>query len=347
MKVFYASKIKTSSLMILFIALVGLSSCGTYQSAYNEDDDGIYASSVNKNTTENTKTTNKKEYFTKSFEEYMNIQNDDLITDVDDYYSNEPIENDSINRNYSEGSPWGYSNNTSVTIYAGNGYHYPYYNNFYLGFYDDPYYFGSYYYNPWRWRGYYYNPYYYYGYSPYYYGYSPYYYGYSPYYYGSYYGAGYGYPYYSRNHYYRNYDTYGRRTAYNSRRSITNRRNITSAGRRNSNVTSRNSRNTTRRIGDNNNTNTHIRPLTRRTPSRTRTIHQSGGTRNSSGNTRIRRTPTRSSGNTRVRTRSNNSNYRRGSSSTPTRSHRSSSTRSSSTSRSSSSTSHRSLRRGR
>ena len=242
MKVFYLTKIKTTSLLLSIFALVSLSSCGSYQSAYN-DDDGIYNSSSNNQTSDEevVSDTNQQEYFTKSYEEYMNIQDGDLITNVDDYYYDDQLEgaNNDESSNYSGSSPWGYSDNTSFTINVGNnGYFgYPFYNRYYSFGFNNPYYGG--YHNAWTQYGINYNYF-----SPYsfyndYYGYNSFY-G-SPYYGGFGYGNfgfsnfGFGNPYYGgnqfafgRNQYYRNYDSYGRRTAYNSRRNATNRRNISS-----------------------------------------------------------------------------------------------------------------------
>lgn len=47
MKTYYTSNIKTSTFLLLAIVFIGFYSCGTYQSAYNEDD-GIYATTTNK-----------------------------------------------------------------------------------------------------------------------------------------------------------------------------------------------------------------------------------------------------------------------------------------------------------
>lgn len=340
MKVFYLTKIKTTSLLLSIFALVSLSSCGSYQSAYN-DDDGIYNSSSKNESSEIKETVdnNEQEYFTKSYEEYMNIQDGDLITNVDDYYYDDQLEgaNNDESSNYSGATPWGYSDNTSVTINVGNGFGHPFYNNYY-GFNNFYPYYGNFYsafnYNPW-FRNRFYNTYSFYNNSFY----CPPFYG-SSFYNG--YGSGFGYfggSYYAfgRSNYYRHYDTYGPRTAYNSRRNATNRRNISSITNSNRSSTRRvlndNVRSTRRVSSDLNNTRTI------RNTSGTRTVRNTGNTTR----TRTTRTPsrTRSSSNN-TRTRSSSPSRTRTST---TRSTSRSSTRSSSSSRSSTSRSTPSRRR--
>lgn len=312
MKVFYLSNIKSSNLFVAIIALLGLSSCGTYQSAYN-DDDGIYSTSSTNNEVIET-TDNGSEYFSLPYEEYKRIAEEDLITNIDDfnYNDDQAIQNDSIISTNSN-APWGYSDNANVNIYLRNNFDFfnnPYYNFYDVGFNNFYPYYG--FYNSWRFRGInyaYFNPYgfYYDLYCP-------------PYFYNGYGGVGrfgFGNFFYAnnfwgnnfwRNRYYRNYDSYGRRVAYNTRNNI-NRRAATSSTSRRSNISNTNSR-------------TYRRSSTRinRTPSST-SRRSSTRTMRSNGNTR--RTPS-----------STRRNIRSSSNSTRTRSYQPSRTRSSSVTRS-------------
>jgi hypothetical protein len=293
-----------SNLLLAFIAVLGLTSCGTYQSAYN-DDDGIYSSSSETQVAVSDESSdNGSDYFSKSYEEYRDISSDDLITNIDDYQytDGQYIENDSIS-NISDSSPWGYSDNTTVNINLGNNFGFGGFGGFQN--FNNPFGFGFNNYpfigfnNSWRFRGVNYaysNPYgfFYDIYCP-------------PYYYNNFGGFNvfggfnnfyFGRNFFGRNNNFRNYDRYGSRNAYNTRSNI-NRRQITNR------VSSRtpNTSRTRRTIG----TNTQ-RATTRRTPSNT----------------------TRS--NTRTRSSSNNSSTR--STRTPSTTRRSSSTRSTSRSRS-------------
>ena len=79
MKDFYLPNLTNSKLLLALLAILGLSSCGTYQSAYN-DDDGIYNSSSNIKVVSNDEvSSNGSDYFSVSYEEYREISNEDLI----------------------------------------------------------------------------------------------------------------------------------------------------------------------------------------------------------------------------------------------------------------------------
>jgi len=242
-----ASKIinlKNLQIGLLLVLFVGLNSCGTYQGAYNGDDDGIYASN---NQTRNevviveNQSNFDQNYFSKQLEDLQNLKQEDTFTDIDDYYYDDnTVQDDQLYTNYNE--PWGYDGDVVININSGYGYmspNYYWYNPFYEPYYN----YYPYYYNPWRFN--YYNPYYSYGYNPYRYEY----YGY----YGNYYNpynSYYNYPYY----YGRNYDSYGKRTNNNTSRrgyenaSLSNTRRSgveTNSSRRNINTN-------TRRAGDGN-----------------------------------------------------------------------------------------------
>jgi hypothetical protein len=337
MKVFYLSKIKQLNFSALIIILIGFTSCGTYQSAYS-DDDGIYTTR-DRNVSSDTNSNQDDNYFAQKLEEYQNIDNGDLITDVDGYsYQDQNGVYESNDSNY-ENSPWGYSNDVTISVYSsgvfgsygnhqflnnywftGNNYNYPYRNSWRPGDYRYHYY-GS---NNWGFNNWGFNNYWnngFYGYNNFYNGF------YCPPYYSSFYG--------SNNYAYNN--SYGRRTTYNSRNNTSKRRVITGTDRRNSIISNRHSttkrniyystpqirrvsenlqRSTSRQVQDTNKTNTN----------RSRTNTNRSTTRRS---TPIRSTNRTYSNNTPSRTRSNSSSTR----STRTRSS-SSSTRSTSTSKS-------------
>mgnify|MGYP006198053427 CR=1 FL=1 len=169
--------LKNFQIGLLLVSIVSFNSCGTYQSAYNGDDDGIYASN---NQTRNevviveNQSNFDQNYFSKQLEDLENLKQEDTFTEIDDYYYDDnTVQDGQLYTNYNE--PWGYDGDVVININSGYGYmspNYYWYNPFYEPYYN----YYPYYYNPWRFN--YYNPYYSYGYSPYYYGYG---------YYGNYY----------------------------------------------------------------------------------------------------------------------------------------------------------------
>ncbi|MCB0468446.1 MAG: hypothetical protein KDC64_09585, partial [Aequorivita sp.] len=225
-----------------------LTSCGTYNNRYNQND-GIYASGNNTTAEEgNNKEDNPyeksnyyKQYFQSKSDAYSDLPDEGAIfTDIDAYSTTESLDEDGniiIEENYSEEGygPWG-SNAEDVTINIYNSVGYGY------GFYHRPYWYGGY----WGW-GY-----------PYYNYYTPYWgisYGWGYPYYGYGYGYGYGYPYYGYgyyNPYY--YNSHYNGISYNRGRRNTDYNRTESRGR--SNVSARNSSysrsETDRRINRNN-----------------------------------------------------------------------------------------------
>ena len=124
-----------------FLALIAIlmGSCGSYQQASYYDDDGIYANGtrevrVEKRSAEAVRTQQVEddiygEYFGQKAQEYSDILDSEIFTDVDDYYGG--VENDSIlgeqtdyfadNNTYTGNPGWG-DNPTSVSINVyGNG----------------------------------------------------------------------------------------------------------------------------------------------------------------------------------------------------------------------------------
>ncbi|MEH6765550.1 MAG: hypothetical protein V7655_13685 [Aequorivita antarctica] len=322
------------------IALAGvftllLTSCGTYNNGYNEND-GIYASGNNTNTEEGStnvedpyeRSNYYKQYFQSKSNAYSDLPEEGAIfTDIDAYSTTESLDEEGniiIEENYNEegyGSWGNNAENVTINIYNSGGY----------GFYHNPYWYGGY----WGW-GY---PYY--GYSTPYWGIS---YGWSYPYYGYGYGYGYGYPYYgygNYNPYYNN--SYYNGVSYNRGRRNTDYNRTEARGR--SNVSTRNSSysrsETARRINRND-----VRANTTRS-TRSGTIRSNNVRTTSPNSTRgIRNTPsnTTRSGSYSQPTRSNNTVR----STTPsTRSSNSGSVRSSGSSGSSSSGSTRSSGGGR
>lgn len=179
------------SLKIAMLASIGffVLSCGSYQSSSYYGEDGIYGATnsqeKSQNPTQQTippsesseKIANQngkyyKDYFSKKAQEYdyINDENTDVFTDVDNYSSVDPNINganqDEVYYNNSHGA-WG-SNPTKVNINFYNnprpyfsywGYSNPwYFNNFYYDPFYDPFFYDGYYgHFGWRWR-YHYNP---------------------------------------------------------------------------------------------------------------------------------------------------------------------------------------------
>jgi hypothetical protein len=312
------------------VLMLLLASCGTQNSAYNQND-GIYASGNNTNVEEGNNTTEDsyeksnyyKQYFQSKSDAYSDLPEEGAIfTNIEAYSTTESLDEDGniiIEENYSEEGygPWG-SNGEEVTVNI--------YNSGSYGFYS-PYWYGGY----WGW-GY---PYY--GYATPYWGIS---YGWGYPYYGYGYGYGYGYPYYGYGgygYYSPYYNNYYNGVSYNRGRRNTDYYRTEDRGR--SNVSTRNSSysrsETARRINSNN-----VRANTTRS--------SNSNTTRSSSNQVIRntRSNTTRSGSYSQPTRSNNttrsSNY-----SSPTRSSNSGSIRSSGSSGRSSSGSSRSSGGGR
>ena len=88
---------KSSRIALLFTLFVSLYSCGTYQSAYN--DDGIYGSNNQKADEEIViveKSEFDKNYFSNQLDEIQNIDEEDVFTDIDDYYYEDTYETDEL-----------------------------------------------------------------------------------------------------------------------------------------------------------------------------------------------------------------------------------------------------------
>jgi len=242
--------VKTSTLSLLVILVFSLYSCGTYQSVYSSDD-GIYGNGIPEmdGITVVDEEEFNKNYFTYELEKMQELNNEDIFTDIDDYYYDDGTY-DLAEGGSGYDSPWEYTND--ITIQFND--RYPYYDHYgyggsYFGMHYRPFY--SWYSNSWRYR---YSPYwdYYDGY-PYGYGYG---YGYG--YYGSNYGYygynGYGYspnyyPYYNTRSYNRFYDNnrrYGRRSSVltNTRSEVASNSSVT---RRSSTVNGNSSSTQTRR----------------------------------------------------------------------------------------------------
>jgi len=119
---------------VVILSIV-LASCGSYQQASYYDNDGIYSDRIER--TEQVRVTNPPrnqqvtpqqntygDFFGQKADEYGEILDNEVFTDVDGYYSN--VENDSLNMNQDRGydgnyndyngyGSWG-DNTTSVSI---------------------------------------------------------------------------------------------------------------------------------------------------------------------------------------------------------------------------------------
>jgi hypothetical protein len=322
MKLHYIN-LKANQILLLFICSFLFVSCGTYQSIYN--DDGIYADETATSENKKVVVVNQKDYkqyndnyFTEELNRLESIDNKDIFTDVDDYRSSDSLDiNEDRFDDRIHNEPWGYSDNNDIVVQV-NINTSPYWNDFYLGNFNNPW--G---YTNWGFRrgfnGFW-------GYNPYW---PPYYYGYNrP--YWSPYRYGYNRPYYNPyNIGYRNY-RYGRRTAYNNRYSINN----TVTSRRG--VISKRNTSKTRRFYSKNNTT--VRRSTRTSPNKSNTRVRRTTNSTPQRNTRSRNTSPRVNSSSTRNYRSNTNSRRNSSSrsSSSNRSSRSSSTRSSNSNRSSS-----------
>ncbi|MFT6754569.1 MAG: hypothetical protein ACJAV9_000033, partial [Urechidicola sp.] len=277
MKVFYLSKIKQLNFSALIIILIGFTSCGTYQSAYS-DDDGIYTTR-DRNVSSDTNSNQDDNYFAQKLEEYQNIDNGDLITDVDGYsYQDQNGVYESNDSNY-ENSPWGYSNDVTININSNRGFGSfgnPFWNNGFNNWGFNNWGFNNWGFNNWGVNNWGYNNWGYNGWGFNNWGFNNWgfnnwgygnrwnngFYGFNNFNNGRFFGQPFG-----NNHYYRNYDSYGKRTAYNSRNNTTKRRVSSIANRRNSTISSKT--NSTKRSTYNNSTRTRsVNENTQRTPTR-------------------------------------------------------------------------------
>ena len=115
-----------------------LISCGTYQNA-SYGDDGIYSgTAVNSNPNEQNRTvqqpnnSNTGSYFSQKIEEYdqqLNAQNGNVLTDVEGYSSNNQYNGQQQQVEYYDQPEWGANAQANIQTYAnwgwGNNY-YPY-----------------------------------------------------------------------------------------------------------------------------------------------------------------------------------------------------------------------------
>jgi hypothetical protein len=356
---------KTSNIQqfILFIiANLALVSCGTYQSAYNND--GIYNSDVNLQRENTVVIADEKEYenynnsyFTNELERLDNLNNGTIFTDVDAYNSPDSLylEDD---LKYNTNPSWGSTDNNDVVVHV-NLMNNPYGNDFGFGYNNFGWNnnrFNNRGFNNWgsgaRWG---FNN----GFNNW--GYNPFW---NPYqnnfafgmgfnngFYNPYYGAfvnPYGFNRFSNNNYYRNTRNRRRATYNNTFRrghinsinsSITSRRrastvNMTpkrrasSSTRRGSSNTSRKTNSTRRSVSNSQNSSIRRNSSTRRGTSNTKgnsssTGRRSSANRSSSNTSRRKSTPSRNSSSTRSSSGRNSSS--RGSSSRRSRSSRGSS----------------------
>ena len=124
MKLYYTS-LKTNRFLLLFATSLFFISCGTYQSAYN-DNDGIYGDIKTETKRKKVVIVDREEYkkynqdyFTKEVERLDNLNGTDIFTDIDNYNSldtlnveEEIVEDVNDNRfTYNEETPWGYDSN--------------------------------------------------------------------------------------------------------------------------------------------------------------------------------------------------------------------------------------------
>ena len=70
--------LKSSQIVLLLVLFAGLTSCGTYQSVYNENEDGIYASDEPRETVIIQKKSDfDQNYFSKQLDELQELNEND------------------------------------------------------------------------------------------------------------------------------------------------------------------------------------------------------------------------------------------------------------------------------
>ena len=123
----YYSNTKLPYLFASLLMTTLLVSCGTAQSVAGSD--GIYADDVEQQPQSNVVVTDQEtyddyndNYFRKELELLGQINGTDIITDIEDYssddyeYEEEEEFNDDSQIGYSENAPWGYESDTDVVI---------------------------------------------------------------------------------------------------------------------------------------------------------------------------------------------------------------------------------------
>ena len=154
--------LKNCSLLTLFAMSLLLSSCGTYQSVYNQD--GIYDDEIKEQVVEiaviqdnNNQPYYQQNSFTNKLEELENIGENEVFVDVDSYSSDNSdyVDDETIDNtlNYNANASWGYDNSSApiVTINVMNN---PYWNGFNNWGYNDPWLYNNWGYRNWgMWGG--------------------------------------------------------------------------------------------------------------------------------------------------------------------------------------------------
>ncbi len=123
----------TNQLILILLVNMLLISCGTYQSAYNND--GIYEGYSNTDTEKNVIVVGEKaynnynkNYFTNELERLEDLEEETIFTDVDSYNSpDNSYEEDDLS--YNTNPSWGNNDNNDVVVYINNNNNGSYWNN--------------------------------------------------------------------------------------------------------------------------------------------------------------------------------------------------------------------------
>ena len=124
----------TNQLILILLVNMLLLSCGTYQSAYNND--GIYEGYSNTDIEkkvivvgEKAYNNYNKNYFTNELERLEDLEEETIFTDVDSYNSpDNSYEEDDLS--YNTNPSWGNNENNDVVVYINNNNNGSYWNNF-------------------------------------------------------------------------------------------------------------------------------------------------------------------------------------------------------------------------
>ena len=124
----------TNQFILICVVNLLLSSCGTYQSAYNND--GVYDSDTSTQTGQKVIVLDQKgynnyneNYFTNELERLEDLDEETIFTDVDSYNSpDNSYEEDDLS--YNTNPSWGNNDNNDVVVYINNNNNGSYWNNF-------------------------------------------------------------------------------------------------------------------------------------------------------------------------------------------------------------------------
>lgn len=132
MKTIYQTSMKNYRLWLLTIVSIGITSCGSFKNSSYTDNDGIYSSTSNRETTLDKNQTYTQVKPTNAYaEKFKQMQSDleetEYFTDVDSYASNQQVDTVYVVENSYAG--WGNNSTNANVTYYNNGWNNGYYGN--------------------------------------------------------------------------------------------------------------------------------------------------------------------------------------------------------------------------